>query len=85
MEPTGPVPFGTSGHKGCSFEGTCNEPYIAATSQAICQYRVSKGITGPLFLSFDTHALSEPAFRASLEVFAANEVDRRRKTLTADS
>ena len=75
LEATGQVSFGTSGHRGCSFEGSFNERHIAATSQAICEYRASKGITGPLFLGFDTHALSEPAFRTSLEVFAANEVD----------
>jgi phosphoglucomutase len=75
LEPTGPVSFGTSGHRGCSSKGTFNEMHIASTAQAICEYRSSKGITGPLFLGFDTHALSEPAFRTSLEVFAANGVE----------
>ncbi len=71
----GPVAFGTSGHRGCAFEGTFNDMHIAATAQAICEYRSSKGTDGPLFLGFDTHALSEPAFRTALEVFAANEVE----------
>ncbi len=71
----GPVSFGTSGHRGCAFNGTFNEPHIAATAQAICEFRSSKGACGPLFLGFDTHALSEAAFRTALEVFAANEVE----------
>ena len=74
VDPSGPVSFGTSGHRGCSFNGTFNEMHIASTAQAICEYRASKEITGPLYLGFDTHALSEAAFRTSLEVFAANEV-----------
>jgi len=74
LGPSGPVSFGTSGHRGCSFEGTFNEMHIASTAQAICEYRASQGITGPLYLGFDTHALSEAAFRTSLEVFAANQV-----------
>ncbi len=75
LEPSGPVSFGTSGHRGCSSKGTFNEMHIASTAQAICEYRASKGITGPLYLGFDTHALSEAAFRTSLEVFAANDVN----------
>lgn len=71
----GPVSFGTSGHRGCSFNGTFNEPHIAATAQAICEYRLSQGHSGPLFLGFDTHALSEAAFRTALEVFAANGIE----------
>ncbi|MFH1152408.1 MAG: phosphoglucomutase, alpha-D-glucose phosphate-specific [Pseudomonadota bacterium] len=71
----GPVSFGTSGHRGCSFKGTFNEMHIAATAQAICEYRSRSTITGPLFLGFDTHALSEAAYRTSLTVFAANDVD----------
>ncbi len=71
----GPVSFGTSGHRGSSLKGTFNEAHIAATSQAICEHRASKGIKGPLFLGFDTHALSVPSFRTALEVFAANEVE----------
>ena len=74
-EPRGSVAFGTSGHRGSSLTGTFNEMHIAATAQAICEYRASNEISGPLFLGFDTHALSEPAFRTGLEVFAANEVD----------
>ena len=75
LEPEGPVKFGTSGHRGSSLMGTFNELHISATVQAICDYRKSKKITGPLFLGFDTHALSEPAFRTSIEVFAANHVE----------
>ncbi|MBW1694101.1 MAG: phosphoglucomutase, alpha-D-glucose phosphate-specific, partial [Deltaproteobacteria bacterium] len=75
IDPSGMVSFGTSGHRGCSFKGTFNEIHIASTAQAICEYRSSKGITGPLYLGFDTHAISEAAFRTSLEVFAANEVE----------
>ncbi len=75
IDPSGMVSFGTSGHRGCSFKGTFNEMHIASTAQAICEYRSSKGITGPLYLGFDTHAISEAAFRTSLEVFAANEVE----------
>jgi phosphoglucomutase len=74
-EPKGPVSFGTSGHRGSSFDGTFNEHHIAATSQAICDYRKMKTILGPLFLGFDTHALSVPAFRTALEVFAGNDVE----------
>jgi phosphoglucomutase len=68
------VSFGTSGHRGSSFTATFNEDHIVATSQAICDYRTSHGIGGPLFLGADTHALSEPARVSALEVFAANEV-----------
>ena len=75
QEPAGPVSFGTSGHRGCATKGTFNEMHIAATAQAICEYRASREITGPLYLGFDTHALSEAAFRTSLEVFAANGVN----------
>ena len=71
----GPVSFGTSGHRGTSLSGTFNDTHIAATSQAICEYRGSKGITGPLFLGFDSHALSRPAFKTAIEVFAANNVE----------
>lgn len=74
-EPKGPVSFGTSGHRGSSFDGTFNEHHIAAISQAICDYREMKTIQGPLFLGFDTHALSAPAFRTALEVFAGNKVE----------
>lgn len=74
-EPQTGVSFGTSGHRGGSLKGSFNEPHIAAAAQAICEYRKSKGINGPLFLGFDTHALSEPAFRTTLEVLAANNVE----------
>ena len=74
LEPEGNVSFGTSGHRGSSIKGTFNEMHIAATAQAICDYRSAQGINGPLYLGFDTHALSEPAFMTSLEVFAANGV-----------
>jgi phosphoglucomutase len=70
----GPVSFGTSGHRGSSLKGTFNDMHIATTSQAICEYRASKGINGSLFMGFDTHALSGPAFKTALEVFAANGV-----------
>ncbi len=68
------VAFGTSGHRGCSFDGSFNENHILAISQAICDYRQSKGIDGPLFIGADTHALSQPAFETALEVLAANGV-----------
>jgi phosphoglucomutase len=69
------VAFGTSGHRGSSLNNTFNDDHIAATSQAICEYRAGQGTTGPLFTGRDTHALSEPAWRTALEVFAANGVD----------
>src|SRR3981081_3567934 len=65
------VSFGTSGHRGSSFDGSFNEDHILAITQAICEYR---GANGPLFLAKDTHALSEPAFACALEVLAANQV-----------
>ncbi|MFF7768866.1 phosphoglucomutase (alpha-D-glucose-1,6-bisphosphate-dependent) [Streptomyces massasporeus] len=68
------VTFGTSGHRGSSLAAAFNDDHIAATSQAICEYRAGEGIDGPLFLGADTHALSEPARVTALEVFAANEV-----------
>ncbi|MFJ8790750.1 phosphoglucomutase (alpha-D-glucose-1,6-bisphosphate-dependent) [Streptomyces sp. NPDC102462] len=73
-EPAQRVAFGTSGHRGSSLAGAFNEDHIAATSQAICEYRAGQGVTGPLFLGADTHALSEPAKVTALEVFAANDV-----------
>jgi phosphoglucomutase len=69
------VAFGTSGHRGSSFQGSFNEAHVLAMTQAICSYRKQQGIGGPLFLGFDTHALSAPAFASALEVLAANEVD----------
>ncbi|WP_430781963.1 phosphoglucomutase (alpha-D-glucose-1,6-bisphosphate-dependent) [Actinoplanes sp. G11-F43] len=68
------VAFGTSGHRGSSLRTAFNEDHIAATSQAIVEYRRAQGTTGPLFLGRDTHALSEPALVTALEVFAANDV-----------
>jgi phosphoglucomutase len=68
------VSFGTSGHRGSALIATFNEDHIVATSQAICEYRAEHGITGPLYLGADTHALSEPARVSALEVFAANGV-----------
>ena len=57
------VAFGTSGHRGCSFDGSFNEAHVLAITQAICLYRRKQGIDGPLFLGIDTHALSKPALR----------------------
>ncbi len=73
--PTQRVAFGTSGHRGSSFEKTFNEGHVLAIAQAICQYRKQQGTDGPLFLGIDTHALSVPAFASTLEVLAANGVD----------
>jgi phosphoglucomutase len=73
-EPGQRVAFGTSGHRGSSLATAFNEDHIAATSQAICEYRAAQGTDGPLFLGADTHALSEPARVTALEVFAANDV-----------
>lgn len=75
LKPTHPVEFGTSGHRGSSLTGSFNERHIAAISQAICEYRATQGTTGPLFIGFDTHALSFPAFKTALEVLAANGVE----------
>ena len=68
------VAFGTSGHRGSSFQKSFNEDHILAVTQAICLYRKEKGIDGPLFLGMDTHALSVPALTTALEVLAANDV-----------
>jgi len=68
------VSFGTSGHRGSSLRGTFNEAHVLAISQAICDYRNGQGITGPLYIGKDTHALSEPAFTTALEVLAANRI-----------
>ena len=68
------VSFGTSGHRGSSFDRGFNEWHILAITQAICLYRRQQGIDGPLFLGADTHALAEPAFASALEVLAANDV-----------
>jgi phosphoglucomutase len=74
-EPGHRVAFGTSGHRGSSNLLTFNEIHILAISQAVCEYRSTQGISGPLFLGMDTHALSEPALISAVEVFAANDVD----------
>jgi phosphoglucomutase len=69
------VVFGTSGHRGSSFDGSFNEGHVLAITQAICDYRQGHDISGPLFLGVDTHALSEPACASGLEVLAANGVN----------
>jgi phosphoglucomutase len=69
------VAFGTSGHRGSAFDSAFNEAHIVAISQAICLYRKSQNINGPLYLGMDTHALSVPAFASALEVLAANGVE----------
>jgi phosphoglucomutase len=69
------VSFGTSGHRGSSLAGSFNQAHILAITQAICEWRQREGITGPLFLGKDTHALSRPAEQTALEVLAANGVD----------
>jgi len=69
------VLFGTSGHRGSSFDVSFNESHVLAITQAICQYREKQGIDGPLFLGIDTHALSEPACASALEVLTANGVE----------
>jgi len=74
-EPSQRVSFGTSGHRGSSLRRSFNEAHILATTQAICDYRKAEGITGPLFLGIDTHALSAPAAKTALEVLAANGVE----------
>src|SRR5204863_3171948 len=68
------VAFGTSGHRGSSFDLSFNEWHVLAISQAICLYREAQGIDGPLFVGIDTHALSTPAGASALEVLAANGV-----------
>ena len=69
------VTFGTSGHRGSALTLSFNEAHILAITQAICLYRAKQGITGPLFLGIDTHALSVPAMASALEVLAANGVE----------
>jgi phosphoglucomutase len=73
-EPRQRVAFGTSGHRGSALTASFNEDHILATTQAICEYRASEGIAGPLYLGADTHALSEPARVSAIEVLAANGV-----------
>ncbi len=69
------VVFGTSGHRGSSLDSAFNEAHILATTQAIVEHRAAQGVTGPLLVGRDTHALSEPAFRSALEVLVAGGVD----------
>ena len=73
-DPAQRVVFGTSGHRGSALKHSFNEAHILAITQAVCEYRASQGIRGPLFLGMDTHALSAPAQRTALEVLAANGV-----------
>ncbi len=69
------VAFGTSGHRGSSFDCSFNEAHVLAITQSICEYRIRNGVDGPLFVGIDTHALSEPAFASALEVLAGNAVE----------
>jgi phosphoglucomutase len=69
------VSFGTSGHRGACLANSFNEAHVVAISQAICDYRAGIGVTGPLFVGIDTHALSKPAFMSAIEVFAGNGVE----------
>jgi phosphoglucomutase len=71
-QPSQRVSFGTSGHRGSALRLSFNEDHIAATTQAICEHRAAAGISGPIFVGRDTHALSEPAMVTALEVLAAN-------------
>lgn len=71
------IQFGTSGHRGTSLNGTFNENHILAISQAVADYRNKNGISGPLFVGMDTHALSEPALITAIEVLTANDVEVR--------
>jgi phosphoglucomutase len=73
-DPAQQVTFGTSGHRGSALRLSFNDDHIAAATQAICEYRSAAGITGPLFIGRDTHALSEPALVTALEVLIANDV-----------
>ncbi|MEM6287877.1 MAG: phosphoglucomutase, alpha-D-glucose phosphate-specific, partial [Bacteroidota bacterium] len=74
-DPSQRVSFGTSGHRGRSVDGAFTEAHVLAVSQALVEHRAEAGVTGPLVVGFDTHALSEAAFGTALEVFAANGVD----------
>ena len=80
-DPAQLVSFGTSGHRGSSLHGAFNEAHILAITQAICEHRAAAGISGPMFVGIDTHALSLPALRSAVEVLSAHDVDVR---LTAD-
>src|SRR5215216_6097679 len=74
-EPSEPVAFGTSGHRGTSLDGSFTEAHVVAISAAVCRYRAGQGTSGPLYLGRDTHALSEPAFRTIVEVLAGHGVE----------
>ncbi len=74
-DPTQRVAFGTSGHRGTSTTGSFTEAHIAAVTQAIVEHRTAAGITGPLFLGMDTHALSEAALVTAVEVLAGNGIE----------
>ncbi len=77
-DPTNPdqqVVFGTSGHRGSSLDTAFNEAHIAATTQAIVEYRAAQGTNGPLFIGKDTHALSSPAWKTAIEILHANGVE----------
>ncbi len=74
-DPMQRVVFGTSGHRGSSLDGAFNQAHILAIAQSIAEYRTAQGVDGPLFLARDTHGLSEPAFRTTLEVLVANGVE----------
>ena len=74
-DPQQRVVFGTSGHRGSSLDGAFNQAHILAIAQAIAEYRAAHGVDGPLFLGRDTHGLSEPAFRTTLEVLIANGIE----------
>jgi phosphoglucomutase len=82
-EPSQQVAFGTSGHRGSARRLSFNEDHIIATSQAICEYRAEAGITGPIFIGRDTHALSEPAMATALEVLAASGAPTQSSPITA--
>jgi phosphoglucomutase len=73
-DPAHAISFGTSGHRGSSFDSSFNEAHVLAMTQAVCDYRLRQSITGPIYIGRDTHALSEPAFMTVLEVLAANGV-----------
>ena len=74
-DPNQRVSFGTSGHRGNPLEGSFNEAHILAITQALCEYRQIRGITGPLFMGKDTHGVSGPAQRTALEVLAAHGIE----------
>ncbi|WP_292044527.1 MULTISPECIES: phosphoglucomutase (alpha-D-glucose-1,6-bisphosphate-dependent) [unclassified Brevundimonas] len=74
-DPMQRVVFGTSGHRGSSLDGAFNQAHILAIAQSIAEYRAAQGVDGPLFLARDTHGLSEPAFRTTLQVLVANGLE----------